>query len=275
MAGIRSAALRTSIPSTAITTAGNSGTLVPPEGATSMVVLPQVTAYTSGTATYEVQWSFDGTNWYSADSSVGGAAVAKDTFAGISAVNPGVLKYVTVKAPYYRIAWTGSPSLTHNFSDAPFSASAGVVSPSGFEQGAPSLAAPVVGLIGSTTLSATFSAATASTYSAITAVPTIPGAAPAGSVPVARMAILLHVTANAGTSEVLEVLWSQNGLVYNASTNPTPLYHADPTDTFAPASAAFTTIKELPVKAPYFAIAITGGTPGATTFTADVVATAL
>jgi hypothetical protein len=261
--GVKQAALGPAVVSTVVSAAGNSGPLTAPYGATQVAVIPAVTAYTSGTITYEVQWSFDGVNFFSAD--------PKDTFANITAVNPGVVKVVAVKAPYYRVTWT-TGAYTHNLQHGPVTTSEWTSTPSpfGYEQGAGSLSGPTIGIIGSTTQSATFAQATPATYSAITAVPQVAG------VSAGRMALKLNITANTWTaSPQFEILWSFTGLPYNASSNPTPLLHADPQDLWATSTGATTTIKEVVVKAPFFAIAQTVGTPGSATYTVDAIPSAL
>src|ERR1700691_2004735 len=261
MPGVKQSALATSVPSTVVTTSGNSGPLSVPYGASQVAVIPAVTAYTSGTLTYEVQWSNDGVNFWSAD--------PKDTFANISAVTPGVIKVVTAKAAYYRVTWT-SGSFTHTLQHAPATTSEWGYTPSpmGYEQGAGALGPAQVGYIPSTALSATFAQATPTTYTAIVPVPSAQG------VQAGRMSIKVNATAYTG-SPILEVLWSFTGLPYNASSNPTPLMHADPIDQFATLTSATDTIKELVVKAPYFALAATSGTVTGITFSVDAGPTAL
>jgi len=237
MGTVKTTQFRTTVPPTVISASGNTGVLIPPWGASSMVVQPTVSAYTSGTITYEVQWSFDGTNFYSAD--------PKDTFANLTATGA-PLKYVTVKAPYYRITWT-TGAYTHALTDAPVGYT--VNSPTSWEQGASAFSSPVVGAIASALV-------TNAANSAIVAVPAN----------ASRIALLYHTTAIAGTANVLyEVRWSYNG---------TTFVPADPTDVLGTAIAATGNgpIKELPVKAPFYTV-IVGGTCTSATFSVDTVAT--
>jgi hypothetical protein len=224
-----------------------------------MVITPAVTAYTSGTITYEVQWSNDGVNFFSAD--------PKDTFANITAVNPGVIKVVQVKAPFYRVTWT-TGAYTHTIQDGAVTNSewGSTPSPYGYELGAGAMGPATVGLIGSTTLAAAFNPATPTTYSAITAVPMIPNGGPQAG----RLALKLNATADTWTaSPQFEVLWVPTGVGGVGN-----ILHADPTDIFASQAGAFTAIKELAVKAPFFVVAMTVGTPGTATFTVDAIPTA-
>ena len=62
---------------------------------------------TTPSATFEIQWSFDGANWASADGTA-------DTFAAVTA-NKNVCKNFLVKAPMMRLSWTvtgTTPSFT-------------------------------------------------------------------------------------------------------------------------------------------------------------------
>jgi hypothetical protein len=290
MPGPGTAWLETVVPSTVVSSAGNSGALTAPYSAQQIVVIPNVTAYTSGTVTFEVQWSFDGVNFYSVDqSSAGSATQVKDTFANLSATGS-LFKVVPVRGPYYRVTWT-TGAYTMNVQAGPAAPWAtGAGDPESFVEGASSFIgqspaaggadyAPQFVFVPSTTLTAVYAAATASTYTGILAVPTIPSEVE--NVPVNRMSIKLNVSAETGTtpSFTFEVLWSFTGLPYNASTNPVPLFHGDPTDTFIPITsvAGAPVIKELVVKAPYFAIAATtvSGTTPSVTFTADIAPTCL
>jgi len=254
MSGASSAGLRSGLsPQSAIASTGNSAVLVPPYGAAHFAIVATVTGLTGTSITFEVQWSFDGTNFFSADNGAG-AATQKDTFTAIVGAKV-VVKEVTAKAPYYRIAWTGTySSASFSFGDVPITANS--VGPVGLEQGAAALAPPVVGAVGSTTLVATFVQGTTTTYSAIKS-------SPAGA---SRLAVLLKATANTWTTGVFELLWSYDGAT---------LIHSDPADTFTTFAGAASVIKETAVKAPFYALAIISGTPGSATFTADVVATAL
>ena len=246
MPGVQSGAIRQTVPVTVISAAGNSGSQVVPWGATQLAIVANVSAYTSGTITYEVQWSLDGVNFFSAD--------PKDTFGNITAVKQ-VVKVVTAKAPYYRVTWT-TGAYTHGVSDVPVTYAAPGTS-AGYEQGAGALGVVSLAYIASTTLAATFVQGTTASYSAIKAC--LAGAG--------RMAIKLNVTANTWTTGQPEVLWSFDGV---------NLIHADPVDQWAALGAgASTTMKDVVVKAPFFAVAFTAGTPGSATFTADAIETAL
>jgi len=248
MSGVGSTGQRSGLGAqSAISANGNTGALIPPQGASHFALIAAVTAFTGTSITFEVQWSNDGTNFFSADPA--------DTFTAIAAAKT-VVKELTVKAPFYRVAYTGTySSATFSFTDVPFTVTP-APSPTGYEAGAPSLAAATVGYIGSTTLTATFVQGTTSTYSAIKA--SLAGAS--------RMGLLLKCTANTWTTGVFEILWSMDG---------TNLIHADATDVFATFAGAATKFKEVAVKAPFFAVTIISGTPGSATFTADVGATAL
>lgn len=62
---------------------------------------------TSPSMTLEIQWSMDGVNFFSVDTT-------KDAFAALTAAG-GAVKTVPVKAPFFRVAWviTGTtPSFT-------------------------------------------------------------------------------------------------------------------------------------------------------------------
>jgi hypothetical protein len=225
--------------------------------------------------TVEIQWSNNGTTFFSSD--------PKDTFAAQVSGQPSV-KYVTVKAPFYRVVTTGTTTGgTLLVQDHPLSYS--VASASGWEGGASSLPAASVNWIGSTALAATVTQATPATYSAITAVPTVTAAGLLSAVPgsgvlASRISILLKVSAAVSTSGVFAIYWSLSGLPYNASTNPLPLTLASASaagidDQWAAAGATFTSFKEVPVLAPYFAIGVASGTFTSATFTCDVAATAI
>jgi hypothetical protein len=217
-----------------------------PWGASQLAVIANVSAYTSGTITCEIQWSLDGVNFFSAD--------PKDTFVNITAVKQ-VIKVVQAKAPYYRLTWT-TGAYTLSVTDAPISC-AYPGNSAGYEQGAGSLGVTQLAAIGSTTLAATFVQGTTTTYSVIKAIPSGSG----------RMAVKLNVTANTWTTGQPEILWSFDGV---------NLLHADPVDQWAALGAgASTTFKEVATKAPFFALAFTAGTPGSATFTADLIETAL
>jgi hypothetical protein len=269
--GVASTWLDTIVPSTVVAAPGNTAALTAPYNAQQFAVIVNVTAYTSGTATFEVQWSYDGVNFWSADQT-GQSSVAKETFVGLAAVGT-AFKVVTVKAPYYRVTWT-TGSYTMNVQVAPASNYA-TQTPEGFTETAIGSigTAPVVGAVGSTTLVAAYVQATASTMSAITAVPLLaPLPAPSGAiveqVPPARMSFKLNVTANTWTLAVFEIVWSLTGVAGST-------WHGDPADTFVASSTTFNSIKDVPVRAPYFAFAITGGTPASATFTADYCVTAI
>jgi len=280
MPGPGTAWLDTVVASTVVSASGNSGVLTTPYSAQQMVVIASVTAYTSGTATFEVQWSFDGINFFSADQGTAGGTGTtqlKDTFANLAAVGT-LYKVVPVRAPYYRVTWT-TGAYTMNVQAGPAAPTAsGNAAPDGFVLGATSFIgqlpaaggaeyAPQFTYVPSTTLSAAYVQATPATMSSILAVPTIPGEVE--NMPINRMSLKLNVTANTwAVGAVFEVLWSFTGIAGST-------WHGDPTDTFAGATAAFTSIKELVIKAPYFAIAITAGTPGSATFTADIAPTCL
>jgi hypothetical protein len=92
----------------AITASGSSSAVqVPLGGCVTVGIVASAVSGTTPSATFEIQWSFDGTNWGSAD----GAA---DTFAAITAAKS-VFKNVTVKAPLMRLSWTvtgTTPSFT-------------------------------------------------------------------------------------------------------------------------------------------------------------------
>ena len=95
----------------AVTATGASSTVVPtPVGTTVAVnILALVVSGTTPSATFEIQWSNDGTNWCVADGST-------DSFAAITAVK-NVAKNVTVKGGMMRLAWTvsgTSPSFNIN-----------------------------------------------------------------------------------------------------------------------------------------------------------------
>jgi hypothetical protein len=249
---------------------GNTGALQAPYGIESMLVAVAVTA-SAGAITFEVQWSNDGVNFFSADSATASGAQVKDTFAAISSILT-TYKVLNVKAPYYRINWTTAASNTFGVQvGAAGFAEMGFGAPYGEEEGA-QVGGPVVGAIGSTTLTAVYVQATPATMSAITAVPlALPaGTALSGQVgqPVSRLAIKLIVTANTWTTAVFGVVWS-----FTSAAGST--WQADPSDTFGGSSAAFTSIKEVAVKAPFYAIAILSGTPASATFTVDHCPTAI
>jgi hypothetical protein len=257
------------------TAAFNTQAFEAPEGASAMMISISSGATQTGTLTTpEVQWSNNGTTFYSAD--------PKDTFANLVA-GATQYKYVTVKAPFYRVAFTGSVSVaTITVQDHPLSYS--VTSASGWESGASSLPTATVGYIPATTLAATVVQATPATYTALTHVPMITGAGVISStagIEASRMALLVNCTANTWTSTAtLQVYWSMTGLVYNASTNPIPLilpYAAAGVvdDLFTAQTAPFNVFKEIPILAPYFALGFSSGTPGSATFTVDVAITAL
>lgn len=92
----------------AITATGSGSATIRPRGTSVNVgIVASAVSGTTPSATFEVQWSFDGTNWGSADA-------AADTFAAITTAKS-VYKSVTVKAPLMRLAWTVSgttPSFT-------------------------------------------------------------------------------------------------------------------------------------------------------------------
>jgi hypothetical protein len=96
-----------------ITASGNSAAQqIPSVVANTVGVILQATAVsgTTPSLTASVQWSADGVNFF--------AANPADTFTAITAVG-GVAQSFTIKAPYYRIAWTvtgTSPSFTLNAS---------------------------------------------------------------------------------------------------------------------------------------------------------------
>ncbi|MGA2412692.1 MAG: hypothetical protein ABSG46_20205 [Candidatus Binataceae bacterium] len=269
MPGVSNAWADTIVPSTVVSASGATAALEAPYGSSTFSVLVNVTAYTSGTLTFEVQWSFDGVNFYSAD--------PKDTFVNITALTNGlgqVIKTVTCKAPYYRLTWTtGAYTFTAQAMPSGYAASG---TPDGFVLGASSAVGgvPVFGAVASTTLAAVFAQATTTTYSAITAVPTVPSEQ--APMPVSRLAIMLNVTADTFTTPVFEIYWSLTGLPYNVSTNPLPFFGGDPVDSYVTSAAgAYVAIKEVAVKAPYYVIAIVSGTPGSATFTANHCVTAL
>jgi hypothetical protein len=280
MAGVVSAGLRT-VSGTAFTftsgpTPSASTAFQPPEGASAMAIWITPSGVAGTSITVEVQWSNNGTTFYSAD--------PKDTFAAIAAGSTAtVCKYVTVKAPFYRLAFTGTiTAATLLVQDVPLSYS--ITSATGWEAGAASLPPATVGYIGATTLAATVTQATPTTYTAITAVPhVLPSGiiASTGGVEASRMALLVNCTANTWTvSPTLQVYWSLTGLPYNVSTNPLPLSLPYTSlgavdDVFTAQTAPFNVFKELPVLAPFFAIGFSAGTAGSATFTVDVAATAL
>jgi hypothetical protein len=94
-----------------ITASGNStAQLVPSVVSETMGVVLQATAVTgtSPSLTASVQWSADGTNFF--------AANPADAFAALTAVG-GAAQAFTIKAQYYRIAWTvtgTNPNFTLN-----------------------------------------------------------------------------------------------------------------------------------------------------------------
>jgi hypothetical protein len=271
MPGLATGWLDTAVPSTVVSAPGNTAALGSPYNAQVFAVIANVTAYTSGTATFEVQWSYDGTNFWSADQT-GQSSVAKDTFAGLAAVGT-LFKIVTVKAPYYRITWT-TGSYTMNVQVAPVSTYS-PQTPEGFTESAPGSigSVPVIGAVGATTLSALYVQATPATYSAIVAVPLVQAIpAPSGVVayvPPSRISFKVNCTANSWTvTPQLELLWSLTGLAGST-------WHGDPADLFATQASTFNVIKEVPVRAPYFAFAVTVGTPGSMTFTVDYCVTAV
>src|ERR1700677_823895 len=270
--------LDTVVPSTVVTSgASQSGTLTPPYSAQQIAVIANVTAYVSGTATFEVQWSFDGVNFYSADqSSAGSATQVKDTFAGIAGVAT-LYKVVPVRAPYYRINWT-TGSYTFNIQAGPAAPLAsgsaapdsGVLGASSFigQLGSPGYVySPQFTYLPSATLTgAAFTAGgtpASTTVSSIVAVPLV--ASEVEAMPVNRMTLKLNVTTLTGTSAALGVFWS-----YTNTGAAGTLWSADPTDTFAAITAAEDVIKELVVKGPYFAIGTVSGTFTVATFTGDI-----
>jgi hypothetical protein len=96
-----------------VTTSGSStAQQVPSVVSETLGIVLQATAVsgTSPSLTASVQWSADGTNFF--------AANPADTFTALTAVG-GVAQAFTIKAQYYRIAWTvtgTSPSFTLNAS---------------------------------------------------------------------------------------------------------------------------------------------------------------
>ncbi|MHB2029476.1 MAG: hypothetical protein ACYCPT_11750 [Acidimicrobiales bacterium] len=270
MPGVSTAWADTIVPSTVVSAAGQTEALQAPYSASTFSVLIDVTAYTSGTLTFEVQWSFDGVNFYSSD--------PKDTFVNITALANGlgqVIKTVTCKAPYYRLTWTlGAYTFT---AQAMPSGYAAANTPDGVLLGASAEVggAPVIGAIAATTLTAVFAQATPSTYSPITAVPTVADDEVA-PMPVARLSIMLDVSADAWTAPVFQIYWNLTGLPYNAGTNPLPFFTGDPVDSFVTSvTGAYVAIKEVAVKAPYYVVAIASGTPATATFTVNHCVTAL
>jgi hypothetical protein len=248
----------------------------PPEGASAMAIWLTPAGTTGASFTAEVQWSNNGTTFYSAD--------PKDTFAAITTGSTQtVVKYVTVKAPFYRITTTGATTAgTVLVQDHPLSYS--IASATGWEAGAASLPFATVGYIGTTTLTATVTQATTTTYTALTAVPRLTGAGAISTstgTEASRMSLLVNCTANTWTaSPTLQIYWSLSGLPYNVSTNPLPLSLAYAglgaiDDVFTAQTAAYNVFKEVPVLAPYFALGMSAGTPGSCTFTVDVSITAV
>jgi hypothetical protein len=280
MSGVVQAGLRTVGGFAFSLTAGalTSQAFQPPEGAAAMAVWLTPAGTTGAAFTAEVQWSNNGTSFYSAD--------PKDTFASIGiGSTQTVTKYVTVKAPFYRIVTTGATTAgTVMVQDHPLSYS--IADASGWEEGASGLPGATVGYIAATTLAATVTQATTTTYTAITPVPLVTAAGTlskvAGSgIEASRISLLVNCTANTWTSTAtLQIYWSLSGLAYNVTTNALPLSLAYAAagavdDVFTAQTAPFNVFKEIPVLAPYFAIGFSSGTPGSATFTVDVAATAL
>ena len=85
-----------------VTATGSSTTpiYVPDGSAVSVNIVCSAVGGTTPSATFEIQWSNDGTNWASADGTA-------DTFAAITA-NKAVAKNVSVKGELMRLAWTVS-----------------------------------------------------------------------------------------------------------------------------------------------------------------------
>jgi hypothetical protein len=92
----------TVLASSARTTSGNSTTVTVPDWSPadprSVSVYQNVTAQSGTTPTLDmqVQWSPDGTTWYS----------ASDTFTQVAAATGTAVKQFAVKAPYWRLSYT-------------------------------------------------------------------------------------------------------------------------------------------------------------------------
>lgn len=103
------------VASAARTTTGQSASIGLTDAGGHLNLLANVTAAagTSPSLTLSVQWSADGTTWYSADAS------SADAFSAVTAAGA-VVKQFAIKAPFYRVAWLVSgttPSFTFSVTE--------------------------------------------------------------------------------------------------------------------------------------------------------------
>jgi hypothetical protein len=98
--------IQTVVPSAARTTSGNSSAIPVHAGTLGIGLAVTAVSGTSPSMTVNIEWSYDGTNFAVGETT--------DGFAAITA-NKVTNRAVTVRAPYYRLAWTitgTTPSFT-------------------------------------------------------------------------------------------------------------------------------------------------------------------